>query len=978
MSAPIIAIIKKTKGALFPFRAWLMAVCSIVPLWGSAQDPVHRVINDWNGLPSNTVYDIYQDHRGYIWVAHDRGLSRYDGRKFVNYRTPIRQGRSLFNLMAYGQTIYCQDFSGHFFYVSGDSLVEETALSATGSFVPSAIIRDSLLVSVYRDSIRTLNLNLHRVKTRYVDGKFNLGIYHQEGSILALNSRGIVETDGYRERFQSANIGESFYIVRTTAGIFGIAKSQTPYITRLSPTYETLPLLPPGLFIQNVSVTQDEVWICTSSGAYAFDHTWKPLYGGQCIFPQTSISEVMRDREGSYWFTTLNKGLLMVPNLQVRLYHYNQASITALAPVHNGDGLLVGTEDSDVLAFRGGAFTPRFHDEARHEVISLYQAPDGDQLFWSASRFIVQQPHRRIFMDYAVKNVTLIQPHVYALAHAGGVLLMTTKDAQVPDWLVPHITDTVHGCYTLGREAIRTRWVMYQPSDSTLYMATTTGLQYVSPRGRGAVRLAGRDIFATQLQVNGADTWVSTFSDGMLLVRSREVSRQVRLYPGAAGDHTIYRFQIEGRRLWMIADGHVKHYDLDTNREVTLSTEDGLPQAELKDILVQGGTVYLATTLGLVMFEAQLSTFNATPPVLHLDRLSVNRASMAYVPEMVLAADQNQVDISFAALGFRGEDAVTVQYKINDSPWRLLGNGVRELNLPALSPGKYVITLRAFNEDQVMSREPLVLTFEVAAPFYRQYWFMLLVLALAVLVVYIYFGIRVNNINQRNDLLAQKLKLEQELQKSMLSSIKSQMNPHFIFNALNTIQAYIYTNDKENASMYLSKFSQLTRSILEMSNRDTVPLQDEIRTLTLYLELEKIRFEDRLHYSLVVEDHLEVDMIHIPSMLIQPYVENAIKHGLLHKKEDRKLMVAFRREAEGILVTIDDNGIGRRRSAELKSLRERNHRSFAMSANQKRLHILNQGMKTPIVMEIVDKTNELGEPLGTTVKIHIPTKRNTL
>jgi LytS/YehU family sensor histidine kinase len=157
----------------------------------------------------------------------------------------------------------------------------------------------------------------------------------------------------------------------------------------------------------------------------------------------------------------------------------------------------------------------------------------------------------------------------------------------------------------------------------------------------------------------------------------------------------------------------------------------------------------------------------------------------------------------------------------------------------------------------------------------------------------------------------------------MLASIKSQMNPHFLFNALNTIQAYIYTNDKENASVYLGKFSELTRRILEMSNKDCVPLSEEIKSLSLYLELEKIRFEDLLHYTFEVDPALQPDFVYIPSMLIQPYVENAIKHGLLHKKDDRQLWIKFIKERDCLMVIIDDNGIGRKRSAQLKRLKEK-------------------------------------------------------
>jgi LytS/YehU family sensor histidine kinase len=223
----------------------------------------------------------------------------------------------------------------------------------------------------------------------------------------------------------------------------------------------------------------------------------------------------------------------------------------------------------------------------------------------------------------------------------------------------------------------------------------------------------------------------------------------------------------------------------------------------------------------------------------------------------------------------------------------------------------------------------------------------------------------------------EKNKLEKELQQSTLASIKSQMNPHFLFNALNTIQSYIYQNDKQNASQYLGKFSELTRMILEMSNREKVSLTEEIKALKLYLELEQLRFEEKLKHEIVVAKTVDEEMIHIPSMLIQPYVENAIKHGLLHKKDNWLLHILFERKENTLVVTVDDNGIGRKRSQELQKLKLKQHQSFAMSANEKRLNILNKGLEKPIALQIIDKTNDSGEACGTTVILNIPILNNT-
>ena len=174
-------------------------------------------------------------------------------------------------------------------------------------------------------------------------------------------------------------------------------------------------------------------------------------------------------------------------------------------------------------------------------------------------------------------------------------------------------------------------------------------------------------------------------------------------------------------------------------------------------------------------------------------------------------------------------------------------------------------------------------------------------------------------------------------------------------------------------SSYLSKFSKLTRLILEMSEKESVTLTDEIKALLLYLELEKGRFEeDGFDYDLKVEEGLEVELIQIPSMMVQPYVENAIKHGLLHKSGKKELHVAFKKEEEFLKISVTDNGIGREQSGQINARKKEKWNSFATQANEKRIEILNKGRSKHIGIDIIDLFNENGEASGTSVLISIP------
>lgn len=217
-----------------------------------------------------------------------------------------------------------------------------------------------------------------------------------------------------------------------------------------------------------------------------------------------------------------------------------------------------------------------------------------------------------------------------------------------------------------------------------------------------------------------------------------------------------------------------------------------------------------------------------------------------------------------------------------------------------------------------------------------------------------------------------RLALEKQYKDSELKALKAQMNPHFIFNALNSIQDYIVLNQKNLASDYLGKFADLIRNYLHFSDTGFISIPDEIHNLNLYLELEKLRFEEQLTYSFKVDDHTNSETIKIPTMLIQPYVENALKHGLLHKKDNRKLAISITKTSDKIIeCIIEDNGIGRKKSKEINKKREAQHKSFALKATTERLELLNYGKEKKIGVEILDLIED-NIAVGTKVILKIP------
>ena len=200
--------------------------------------------------------------------------------------------------------------------------------------------------------------------------------------------------------------------------------------------------------------------------------------------------------------------------------------------------------------------------------------------------------------------------------------------------------------------------------------------------------------------------------------------------------------------------------------------------------------------------------------------------------------------------------------------------------------------------------------------------------------------------------------------------LRSQMNPHFIFNSMNAIQSYIFKNDPRNAGIYLSRFAELMRMILENSRHEYVSLEKEIKSLTYYLELQALRFEGKFDYSIYVDEKISADSISIPPMLAQPLIENALEHGILHKKDKGLLWIRFILKGNMLLFEVEDNGIGREKSAEIKRAKQVKHASLATSITKERLEILNKGNQK-ILFNIIDLKDETGEACGTKVVFEI-------
>lgn len=287
-----------------------------------------------------------------------------------------------------------------------------------------------------------------------------------------------------------------------------------------------------------------------------------------------------------------------------------------------------------------------------------------------------------------------------------------------------------------------------------------------------------------------------------------------------------------------------------------------------------------------------------------------------------------------------------------------------------LAPGKYTFKVKSCNNEGVWDDNETTFIFKINAPYYLTWWFILILVLSVASIIYLIFKIRLHTIrkNQKQD-----FDRKVEMSKIELKALRSQMNPHFIFNSLNSIQHYIFNSKTDEAIKYLNKFARLVRIILNNSDKPTVTVEEDLEALKLYLELEQMRFEGKFDYEIIVDKTVDTDYDIMPPLLMQPYVENAILHGLNPKPEKGLLTINLSFKNNFLICTIIDDGIGRDKASQIKRTMPGNkHKSLGMKITEDRLRILNEINSSELSVTITDLKDNEENSLGTKVQLYVP------
>lgn len=431
-------------------------------------------------------------------------------------------------------------------------------------------------------------------------------------------------------------------------------------------------------------------------------------------------------------------------------------------------------------------------------------------------------------------------------------------------------------------------------------------------------------------------------------------------------------------RLWFGAGDRLVRIDPKTLQIKTFDYRYGTsksPFGYFDFSISPNGELYAGGRRGFLRWRPDNLLDNQEVPTVVVTNLKVARedvpAPTSEVGRIWLQSNENNFRVEFAALNFTLPDDNLYQWKMDgyDKNWSPPSQQ-REAIYAHIPPGTYQLLVKAANSDGVWNQNPLAIKVQIFPAFWQTWWFRVSVLLALGGLIYAFIRWRINLVQDRERLQSA---YNQRLAEVEMSALRAQMNPHFVFNCLNSINRYILLNQPLVASQYLTKFARLIRLVLDNSKSEMISLEKELETLRLYIEMEAVRFEGRFQYNIQIDEAIDPGSLDIPPMLIQPYVENAIWHGLLHRKgNDGQLDIQIKLEHRDMIIWITDNGVGREAAQALKSKSASEHKSHGMTVTAERLKLLSNLYNREIHAQVHDLLQRDGSAAGTRVILTIP------
>lgn len=933
----------------------------------SAQYPNYFTYNDEKGLPTNEIYSIAKDNQGFICIGSDAGLFRYNGVTYQSFKTKAQKSRSLTGLtISSSGNLYCYNFIGQLFVQQGDSLLflnrEFQTLNNISADKEGNIFVSHLGgVSIYneykkqwKDLIKKPKKelflkNIYTAKSTSSNDPGKFAFINSSGINFMQNGKIVTKPSSLFKEFSPGLFLLEFH--QNDLFIFSIDR-QLFYRYNQEGIKEfknqkLFNVLKNRKLTKIKSMPDGKLWICTYSGIIQYDVKNDSV---RLLYPEMSFSDCLIDGEGNYWFSTLQSGLLRVSNLRQVVWnkengHLENDRITRLA--FDGKHIIFANSigsigqlnlETNLLKF--------FQTEHKADIQSLDVAPNENKVFFSINNSI-----------YFIENGMLKKSNLNVPA--------TKTMVRVGEYFFFGSSSRLVSLYKNVYKDLIFKWVRvlkYDAENKNLWVACNDGLLLC--RQDKSLNWNLKRQFLKEKQILSIEPELKTNSilafgfDGMIYkVTSNFLIRKVTQLPENVQGKKIALWK---DNIYVATNKGVFVFNQKIKKWKSLNKFSGLASNNIQDILIINDFLWLATGKGLQKFPIVENEFKPLAKI-SISKVLVNDKLHQNLREKLNMEYGQQLEVYPEVVAYSSQGNFKLAYRMNGGEWNKFPSNIGKMAFPTIPSGEFDIEIVAFDYLGRRSVNAIKISGYVYPPIWERTWFYFLVALIFVGIVFAISRYIIRNVRK-------KALIETELSNLKLTAIKAQMNPHFIFNALNSIQDLILKGDVENSYSSIITFSNLVRKTLDYSGKNHVEFEQEIELIKLYLALEKLRFKSSLTVVLSVPS---IENILIPPMLIQPFIENALLHGLLHKEGERILTISFEYNEKELICIVEDNGIGRQQSQAIAERRGGKHVSFSGSAIEKRFEILNKSAIGKVGFHYEDLIED-GVGIGTKVTISIP------
>lgn len=942
------------------------------------------------GLPSNNCYYTLQDQKGYIWVSTDAGVSRFDGKVFENFSiddglpdnqiirlNEDRSGRIWFSALN-GQMSYF--FDGRIYNEGNDPRLRLLKING-------------IIISFFEDSKGNIwlgtNKNLlvrwdGRTVVKYTSASpssqfINSFVYEDKlGRIWASSShcQHIFNGTTFKKTEEAINpVSYKTAVNRPDKTMFFLDQNGLNYKDGLQQrltlkiSSELLTDNPGYFYAEN----EETVWLTNNSGVYYISSNGVQHH----YLHNINTSQVIRDNKDNRWFTTTN-GIYMLPEKSRRIYIVDNSHGLANNTVKSvmkdkHQRLWLGLEDGKInILTRPGylASTIDIPDKKKFGAIKqLALDAEAKSVFFSSDYGLgriknYDTPGREISYlretsnsGFVLKSFSISKTNRLALALSSGVVI------------IDHPQDSLSftsSAYKEGQNFFSGRsYRVYYDKSQNLWFSNSSGLSELTD-GKSNKSYQQHPLLTKRIndiaQLADGTIVMATDGYGLLFFRNNKLIRQITRANGLS-NNICKKIFVHQSYLWIITNTAVNRVFLSGKYPVeSFEYTSSMLDNDVNGLYIDRDTAYFATNHGLVFFaNKQFDTTREAPKVLISSILNNKKPLSISSPTIQLAPAANNITFYYSAIDFQN-NVILYRYRLKaKDSWTETKN--RRIEFSSLEPGKYNFELCARTGNSPWSN-PVGVSFVLQEHFWQSLWFMLLILLIA---SFSFYKIAVIVTRQQKDKEKQRLLLRNKILMLEQQALQAMMNPHFVFNVMNSIQHYINTKDTSSANKILTGFARLIRKNLDIVTKSIISIEEEIEYLTLYLALEKKRFGEKFNYTITIAENIDQDETMIPSMILQPYIENAIWHGLMPKEEGGKLDIIIDQANPGsLLIRIIDDGIGIDNSLRIKKDK---HVSKGMSLTQERVNLINQIEEYPIQISYKQNGNS-----GTIISIILPNR----